>query len=239
MAAVRSAEELAGVANPAWPGILQLIGQARVPVAVLPASPGAGLDVLFRLQVTARSTLGGLALDCGGLLVDHGWVRVLGGGTSHLPDLATASGLGRPGPLSAPPPKLTVAFDVLGGRFAVNGGDLPGRPVEVCYWAPDTLAWTPTGAGHSHLVQMLLADGMAAFYQDLRWPGWQAEVAAVAEDHGIAVYPFLFTAEGRDLARASRRPVLFTELLAMHAEMEHQVARLPPGTRFGVQVSDD
>jgi Protein of unknown function DUF2625 len=209
MAAARSAEELAEVADPAWPGLLELIGRAQVPVAVLPAAREAGLDVLFRLQVTARSTLGALALNCGGLLVDHGWVRVLGGGTSRLPDLATASGLGLPGSSSAPPPSLTVAFDVLGGRFAVNGGDLPGSPGEVCYWAPDTLAWMPTGAGHSHLVQLLLADGMATFYQDLRWPGWQAEAAAVAEDQGIAVYPFLFTAEGRDLAHCSRRPVPF------------------------------
>jgi hypothetical protein len=118
---------------------------------VLPAGREAGLDVLFRLQVAARSTLGALALNCGGLLVDHGWVRVLGGGTSRLPDLATASGLGRPGSPGAPPPSLTVAFDVLGGRFAVNGGDLPGRPGEVCYWVrtpwpgcrpvPGTASW--------------------------------------------------------------------------------------------------
>jgi uncharacterized protein DUF2625 len=225
MAAVRPAEEPARVADPAWPRLLELIGRARVPGAVLPAAREAGLDVLFRLQVSARSTLGALALNCGGLLADHGWIRVLCGGTSCLPDLATASGLGRPGPAGAPP-SLTVAFNVLGGRFAVNGGELPGRQGEVCYWAPDTPAWMPTGTGHSHLVQLLLADGMAAFYQDLRWPGWQAEVAAVPEDRGIAVYPFLFTAQGRDLAQSTRRPVPFTELIAMHAEMEQQVARM-------------
>mgnify|MGYP006138941707 CR=1 FL=1 len=43
------------------------------------------LGVLHRLQVTRRSTLGGLAADTGGLLVDHGWLRHLGGGSARLP----------------------------------------------------------------------------------------------------------------------------------------------------------
>ena len=35
--------------------------------------------MLSRLQVTARSMMGALALSSGGMLVDHGWVRLLGG----------------------------------------------------------------------------------------------------------------------------------------------------------------
>ena len=76
--------------------------------------------------------LGALALNSGGMLGDHGWVRLLGGGSGRLPDLATVSGPG-PQAASAPPLSLTVGFDVLGGRFAVNGGGLPGQPGEVCY----------------------------------------------------------------------------------------------------------
>ena len=63
---------------------------------------------------------------------------------------------------------------MLGGRFAVNGG-LPGQPGEVCYWGPDTLAWTVLRAGYSQFARMVLGGGLAGFYQDLRWPGWQDE----------------------------------------------------------------
>jgi hypothetical protein len=39
--------------------------------------------------------LGAPAINSGGMLADHYWVRLLGGGSGHLPDLATASGWGR------------------------------------------------------------------------------------------------------------------------------------------------
>jgi hypothetical protein len=234
--AIRSAGELAEVPDPAWPEWLQLIRLAPVPVVVLPVARHAGLEVLFRLQVTARSMMGALALNSGGLLADHGWLRLLGGGTANLPDLAAVNGLGPPGP-SEPPPSLTVGFDVLGGRFAVNGGGLRGQPGEVCYWGPDTLAWTPLGGGYSQFARMVLGGGLAGFYQDLRWPGWQEEAAALNADQGISVYPFLFTAESRPVAQASRRPVPFAELLGVHAETERQIGQLPPGSPFRVTIT--
>ena len=228
MVAIRPAEDLAGAADPAWPVWLELAAAARVRVVMLPVSRDDGLEVLFRLQVTARSMLGALALGSGGLLVDHGWIRVLGGGSEFLPDLASVNRLGVPAEDASPPPWLTVAFDVLGGRFAVNGGGLPGQPGEVCYWGPDTLAWTCLGAGYSQFARALLGGGLAALYQDLRWPGWQDEVAALRPDQGIAVYPFLCTAESRPVARASRRPVPFAELLALHVGLERRAGQLPP-----------
>jgi hypothetical protein len=236
MIAIRPAGELAGVPDPAWPEWLELVRLAPMPAVVLPVARQAGQEVLFRLQVTARPMMGALALNSGGMLVDHGWVRLLGGGSEGLPDLAAANGLGPPG-TSAPPPWLTIGFDVLGGRFAVNGGGLPGQPGEVCYWGPDTLAWTALGGGYSQFARMVLSGGLGGFYQDLRWPGWQEEAAALGPDQGISVYPFLFTAQSHPVARASRRPVPFTELLGMHAEAEHQVSRLPPGSSIHVTTT--
>ena len=95
----------------------------------------------------------------------------------------------------------------------------------MCYWGPDTLAWTPLGGGYSHFARMVLGGGLAGFYQDLRWPGWQEEVAALGPDQGISVYPFLFTAESRPVTQASRRPVPFAELLDVHAEAERQIGQ--------------
>ncbi len=236
MIAIRPAGELAGVLDPAWPEWLELTRLAPVPAVVLPVARQAGLEVLFRLQVTARSMLGALALNSGGMLADHGWVRLLGGGSEGLPDLAAANGLGPPGG-SGPPPWLTVGSDVLGGRFAVNGGGLPGQPGEVCYWGPDTLAWTALGGSYSQFVRMVLSGGLAGFYQDLRWPGWQEEVAVLGPGQGISVYPFLFTAQSRPIAQASRRPVPFAELLGVHAEAERQLSRLPPGSPIHVTIT--
>jgi hypothetical protein len=84
---------------------------------------------LLALQVTARSTLGALALHTGGVVIDHGWLRLLGGGHGRLPSLATANGVTD----GQQPPVLLIGFDVLGGRFAIDGGAATGNPVDV-FW---------------------------------------------------------------------------------------------------------
>lgn len=219
---VRSVAELRDVDDPAWPGLWLTLTGARVPVRVLEVDPSAGERTLCRLQVSARSTLGALALHTGGLLVDHGWVRVLGGG-SELPDLATASGLGDPGEASEPPPWLTVGYDVLGGRFAVDGGGLGVRAGEVCHWGADTLRWEGLGVGHTAFVHAAVDGALSDLYEPFRWPGWQDDVSAVAPDQGLALYPPPFTVQGQDPAAVHRRPVPFVQLLAFGDDMAAQL----------------
>lgn len=217
----RSIAALRDVEDPAWPGLLEQIERSDLDVRILPVDRARGEATLECLQVTARSTLGALALHCGGLVVDHGWLRILGGGGAGLADLATASGLT---PASAgPPPAVAVGYDVLGGRFAIDGGGLGCATGEVCYFGPDDLQWTAIGGGHTAFVSWALEGGPAEFYADLRWPGWEAESSALALDEGISIYPFPFTAEGRDLAAASRRAVPFAELLGIQEEMLRQL----------------
>ncbi|MFJ1567975.1 DUF2625 family protein [Streptomyces erythrochromogenes] len=43
---------------------------------MLPVDAESGRACLRQLQVTARSNLGGIVLNCGGLLVDGGWLRI-------------------------------------------------------------------------------------------------------------------------------------------------------------------
>lgn len=208
----REAVDLAEVLNPAWPDIADAARAASGGVQILPVEAAAGLATLHRLQVTAGSALGALALNCGGLLVDHGWLRILAGGAEGLPDLATENGLGEPSPEGAPPPSLTIAFDALGGVFAVDGGGLAIAPGDVCYFGPDTLRWIGLGLGHGAFVMAMLGGAAAQFYEDLRWPGWEREVAALRPDQGLALYPPPFTVEGKDLSAVSRRAVPLGEL---------------------------
>ncbi|WP_202868037.1 DUF2625 family protein [Kribbella sindirgiensis] len=215
MTHVRNADVLADVDDPAWTVLQDALAQAARPATVLPVDPAAGRDVLFRLQVTARSMLGALAVNCGGLVIDEGWLRILGGGGSGLPDLATANDLVDPEQAAAPPPYLIVAYDVLGGRFAVDGGGLGVQPGQVCYWAPDTLEWDGLGVGHTDFVLWSLTDGPTQFYAGLRWPTWLDETRRTPLSEGIAVYPPLFSAEAYPLENTSRKAVPFEELLSL------------------------
>lgn len=196
---------------PAWDELRPAIEASAVDVRVLPVDGDAGERTLRALRVTEASTLGALALHTGGLVLDHGWVRMLGAGAPGLPPLELGEGL------------LTVAYDVLGGHFAINGAALPGEPGDVAYWGPDSLSWTPIGGGHTTFVHWALGGGLADFYADLRWPGWEAESEPLALDHGIHVYPPPSTREGRDLGAASRRAVPFAELLDFNQHLAEQL----------------
>lgn len=219
MTPTRSADELLGVDSPAWPWLETLLADAVVDFKVLSADDTSKRNVLFRLQVTAASTLGAIASNCAAIAIDHGWVRILGAGANGIEDIATVNALGEPDHRAAPPGHLVIAYDVLGGVFAINHDDLPAEPGEVCYWGPDTLEWTPLGAGYTAFVEWLVRGGATEFYRELRWPGWEEEVAALSLDEGISVYPFLFTEEGRNIATAARKAVPFRELLYLNEHM--------------------
>ncbi|MET7401257.1 DUF2625 family protein [Dactylosporangium sp. NPDC005572] len=217
---MRTVDNLTTVPAPAWPA-LEAELRSNPQIAVLPIAAPAGRDSLHRLQVTAGSRLGALALHTGGVLVDDGWLRVLGGGADGLPSLAEANGL--PGD-ERPPAALVVGHDVLGGRFEVNGPDpaaagRPGDPGEVCYFGPDTLEWTPLGVGHGVWLSWLAQGGTQRFYEALRWPGWPEETRALPLTHGLTVYPFLWSEEAhQDLAATSRQPAPMLELFAQQDE---------------------
>ncbi|MBD5786137.1 DUF2625 family protein [Cellulosimicrobium terreum] len=218
---MKSAAELAAVDDPAWPTLARMLGRAGV--EIVPA-PAWSLDVLFRLQVTVRSTLGALALHTGGVLVDGGWLRLLGGGGDGLPDLASVNGLGDPDERAVVPSVLVVAYDVLGGTFAINGGGLAGPLGNVHYFDPVSLDWLDLGFGQGAFLEWAASGGSAAFYAPVRWPGWHAEVGTVRLDEGLNVYPPLWSEEGRDVARASRTVVPLAELVDWHFEMAERMA---------------
>jgi hypothetical protein len=172
--------------------------------------------------------MGALARHTGGLLVDDGWLRVLGGGDERgLPSLAQANGL--PGD-EQPPAALMVGHDVLGGRFEVNGPDpaatgRPGNPGEVCYFGPDTLAWESLGAGHGAWLSWIAGGGITEFYQALRWPTGRADIRDLPLTHGITVYPFLWSQEAHHgLAATTRSPAPMTELFSLQSEFAARFA---------------
>ena len=133
---------------------------------------------------------------------------------------------------------LVVAYDVLGGIWAINGGALPGDPGEVSYWGPDDLAWTSVLDGYGSFLQWAFEGGTADFYSELRWTGWEQEVDPLALDHGLHVHPPLWSQEGQDIAAASRKPVPFVELLASNQEMADQLNATGAGT-VALQVGDE
>lgn len=200
---------------------------------LLPANQGRRDSALEALQVTTGSFLGAMVAGCGALVLDDGWLRMLGSGAEALPGIHEANNMD-----DGPPPLLEVAWDVLGGRFAINGGALDADPGEVCYWGPDTLSWTGIGGGYSAFVTWALGEGPASFYSSLRWPCWTAETSSLAPHQGLSLYPPPFTTEGASISKTTRSAVTLAELHSFYADVSVQMARLPPETAFGITAGD-
>lgn len=224
---VQTLAELVEVDDSAVPLFTQWIDNPAVDVEVLPVEPDRRDDCLVQLQVTLRSMLGVLAYEVGGLLVDHGWLRLLGGGHGALPSLAEAIALGDPASAAAPPDYVVLGWDVVGGVFALDGGGLRGVRGHVCYFAPDALQWEDLDVGHADFVRWVLTGGLESFAEDLRWDGWADEAQQLALDAVYLSDPPLWTVEGQDIDETERRMISVDELLARHAEAA--VTRPVPG----------
>jgi hypothetical protein len=184
---------------------------AKNEVEVLPTDAASGARCLLSLQVTTRSPMGAIAYSTGGLLVDGGWVRVLGGGGAKI-SRSIASWNAQTAALDA---ALVVGEDVVGGFFAINGGGLPGERGGVSYFAPDALQWQELGANYSQWIAWLFQTDLGGFYGDLRWSGWRPDTVALGGDQGLLVYPFP-SAGGAPLAERTKRPVPMAELWELY-----------------------
>ncbi|MEH0845862.1 DUF2625 family protein [Micromonospora sp. CPCC 205711] len=201
----------------AWSEISALVAAAPYPVEVLPADPQRAGACLAALEITTRSWLGAVVANSGGLVIDQGWLRVLGGGHDVLPDVAAEMdpGAGR----------LIVAFDVMGGQFAWLQAK-PGVRPTVHYFGPEDLAWQDLELGYGDWLEAMLAGAMTQFYEGLRWPGWESEVASVALYQGISAWPPPWTREGKDLSAVSRKPIRLAELVSVHQDAARQLGFL-------------
>lgn len=111
-----SADELMDQENHAWPELKALMDQGENTYTYVPAKPEMGKNTLHQLQVSTRSYLGAVAYETEGMVVDYGWITLLGaGGESVYGSLASWNGLSAEPAVEALPGMMVVAYDVAGG----------------------------------------------------------------------------------------------------------------------------
>ena len=236
----RTLEELINTVDPAWSFVQEWIATARNTVEVLPADRRRGEDVLHYLQVTTRAPLGAAALETGGMLIDHGWLRFLGSGHERMRgDLRSWNTGGAILESHLLKDACIVAYDALGGFFALNGGAFAGDLGNAFYFAPDNLRWKNTHLSYSQLLTWALNGDVALFYQGMRWPGWESDISSLNGDRGISIFPLLCTEPGIPVSERSRRDVPMYELWHLHLDLAQQLMGLPDGTPFVIHVVDD
>ena len=206
-------------ADPAWPSVMAMV-QSGGSASILPLDRLLGEHALWSLQVTDRSPMGSVALNCGGIVAAGGCLRVFGGGDPGLVTWNHTPG-GAARIANALDGALVVGGDVVGGFFLLDGGGL-GRAGAILHLAADTLEIHDLGVGYSGWLQWVLSGDIAAYYGQLRWAGWDEEVRRLDWSRGLHLYPPPWSVEGRDVGAASRRPVPLVELWGL--AWEHRAA---------------
>lgn len=237
----KTLRELINLKEPGWPVVRAWLESATNSVEVLPRDPAAAEKTLLALQVTTRSPMGAIALETGGLLFDHAWLRVLGSGSERVHgSLLTWNWPSEGSDDLRVPGLLVVAHDAAGGFFVLNGGALSGAAGNVFYRAPDTLEWEDTGTGYSDFVYFAAHGDLALFYEGVRWPGWEREVEALSGDRGLFLFPPLWSKLPPEQRPADRHrgSVPMTELWSLWADTRRQLADVPDGAKVRLVVDE-
>ncbi|WP_243396813.1 DUF2625 family protein, partial [Flavobacterium pectinovorum] len=134
---MKKAEELIDKKDPGWVIVESWIKTAKNKVEILPVDELKAKEALFHTQVTTRSPMGAIVFMTGGLLIDDGWIRILGSGNSRfnrtLPDWNKGKSFNEFGET---PPFLLIADDAIGGFYLLNGGGLGTDVGKIYYFSP-------------------------------------------------------------------------------------------------------
>ncbi len=141
---MQTVDQLINKTEPGWPLVQNWISKAKNKVEVLPADPSKAKDALYTTQVTTRSPMGAIVYSSGGLLVDGGWIRILGSGHQRLNRTLSDWNKGKSfKEFGEVPSFLLVADDAAGGFFAINAGGLGNDEGKVYYLSQENLEWEP------------------------------------------------------------------------------------------------
>jgi hypothetical protein len=221
---MKNLDQLINREDPGWPVVLNWMKVAKNGVEVLPRETQAAADALLETQVSTRSPMGAIVYESGGILIDGGWIRILGSGHERLP--RSLPDWNRNKAFDAQGEALglyLIADDAVGGFFALNGGGLGDDTGKVYYLAPDNLEWEPLDLSYSDFLIFCFSGDLAGFYKGLRWKGWKKDLSTLKGDEGFSFFPHLWTREGKSIDLLSRRALPIEELYLLMMDVRRQL----------------
>lgn len=221
---MKKAEELIDKADPGWAIVEDWIKTAKNKVEILPADASKAKEALYKTQVTTRSSMGAVVFMTGGLLIDDGWIRILGSGNLKfnrtLPDWNKGKSFKEFGET---PSFLLIADDAIGGFYLLNGGGLGTDVGKIYYFSPDSLEYEQLDITYSEFLGFCFNNDLDKFYEGSRWKGWREEVSKLKGDEVFNFYPFLWTAEGSDINKSSRKIISVQEQYSLNVDLKKQL----------------
>lgn len=220
----RSVDELTADTS-GWTIVKEWAGKAKNNITILPTIHKQKDTALYQLQITTHSINGAIVYFTGGILVDYGWIRILGSGSTNylkrtLPMWNKDKTFRK---IGTQPSYLLVADDVIGGLYAINGGGLGDDIGKVYYFAPDRLRWENLNVSYTQLIDFFFNGDLNTFYKDFRWNNWKEDLKQIDGDQAFSFYPFLFTAEGKNIDNNIRKKVSIDEIYQFNMEAQNSL----------------
>ncbi len=215
--------ELINKEEPGWELVSEWIDQATNKLEVLTRNEKQADSALYKTQVTTRSPMGAIIYETGGILVDNGWIRILGSGNEKLHRTLPEWNKGKTfSEFGEQPSILLIADDVVGGFFGINGGALGEDLGKVYYFAPDSLNWEPMDIGYSDFIWWTFTGNLSDFYSNVRWTNWIKDVNEITGNQGFSFYPFLWT-EHKNINDLSKKAVPISEIWGLQQDIVKQL----------------
>ncbi|MFZ4863950.1 DUF2625 domain-containing protein [Sphingobacterium sp. Mn56C] len=217
---MKTLKELIHTTDSGWKMVQGWMKTAVNAYEILPRNPKRADEELLRAQISTKSAMGSIIYETGGILVDQGWIRILGSGSGKLNrgmmEWNKGKSFDKEGVKGG---FLLIADDVLGGYFAINAGDLGDEIGNIYYFAPDTLEWESLGCKYADFIYWTLNGKIHEFYQTFKWKNWEADVKALDGNQVFSFYPFLWSNEARDFRKVDRKVVAIDENYHFTREM--------------------
>lgn len=221
---MQSLEELINKTDPAWPLVQKWLDSAKNKVQVLECDSALAKTALYQTQVSTYATLGAVIYHTGGIMIDNGWLRILGSGSPKLSRSVPEWNKGKSIKEYGDQPDFTlVADDAIGGFFAINYGAFGSDLKSVYYLAPNSLKWESLGLGYTEFLRFCLDGDLSDFYKGLRWSTWDQFIANLDGNKSYSFRPYLWTEAGMDIEKVSRKLVPTEDLYRFNLSKQKEL----------------
>ncbi len=222
---MRPIDELLNESDSGWKFVKEWIDEAKNKVEILPISNlDQSKDALYKTQVTTRSPMGAIVYMTGGILIDNGWIRILGSGSEKLKRSLPEWNKGKAyKEFGEPCLFLLIADDAVGGFYLLNNGEFGKDLGKVYYFAPDTLEFEPLDLTYSDFLYFCFNGNLKGFYQDYRWKNWENDISKLNGDEVYNFFPYLWTKEGKNIENASKKVIQIEEQYNLNIDFRKQL----------------
>lgn len=222
---VKPIDSLIDIDEPGWSIIKKWIDSAKNTVEILSVDSVKARDALYQIQISTHNPIGSVTYFTGGILIDHGWLRILGSGNKKLIRTLPSWNNGRIIDTNKNSTGFyLIADDAVGGFFAINNAKPANDNVgKIFYLSPDRLEWEDLDLTYAEFLLFCFSGDLNKFYGQLRWKNWEKDVKKLAADKVYNFVPPLWSSEGKDILQNSRHTITAAEQFDMNMVMRKKL----------------